>query len=317
MLLQRVRKDIANNPNEITRISSAKILRQFFVKNQTQHRPEIALLWGNELQPSSGSNQKPVSGSNQLPPESDSLWLEIINGEKSLSSRNIALQMMMERLRHSIQKNPSQASYQAGVKILRQFFVKHHSNLHNEIAQLGINASNIAGKSDADISANTGLPAASDPCWQLLIDGKLQIQTNAVGLQMMIERLRQSVANNNTSVNRQAAIKILRQYFSKHQHSTADELKQLTQLQTSKRKASRSSAEIPAETHPNWQRIIDGELELHTDTVALKMMLQSIRISIENNPGQATRHAGAKILRQYFVKHRGKHKTELEQLIAA
>ena len=63
--------------------------------------------------------------------------------------------------------------------------------------------------------------------------------------------------------------------------------------------------------------MIDGELQIQTDIVALKMMLQSIRLSVENNPGEAARAAAAKILRQYFVKHQSKHRTEIEQLIAA
>ncbi len=317
MLLQRVRKDISKNPNEITRMNSARILRQFFIKNQGQHKAEIALIKGNATQATGSAGENLIQSGGGLPPESNELWIKIVSGEKSVSTKNIALQMMMERLRHSIQQNPSEASYQAGIKILRQFFVKHQSSLHTEISQLGVNINNNTSTGILETFSSDDLPAENDSCWQLLIDGKIKIQTNAVGLQMMIERLRQSVANNNTSVNRQAAIKILRQYFSKHLHSTDDELKQLRRLGTKQQNSSGSSTGVPSETHPNWQRMIDGELELNTDTVALKMMLQSIRISIENNPSQASRHAGAKILRQYFIKHQGKHKTELEQLIAA
>ncbi|MDZ7736473.1 MAG: hypothetical protein U5P41_10490 [Gammaproteobacteria bacterium] len=54
-----------------------------------------------------------------------------------------------------------------------------------------------------------------------------------------------------------------------------------------------------------------------TDAVGLKMMLERIRLSIENNPSEASRLAGAKILRQYFIKHQSKHRAELEQLRAA
>ena len=38
MLLQRIRQDVANNPSEISRINSAKLLRQYFIKNQKQHK---------------------------------------------------------------------------------------------------------------------------------------------------------------------------------------------------------------------------------------------------------------------------------------
>jgi hypothetical protein len=74
---------------------------------------------------------------------------------------------------------------------------------------------------------------------------------------------------------------------------------------------------IPDINHPSWQRLINGEVEIVTDAVGLKMMLERIRLSIENNPSQASRLAGAKILRQYFIKHQNKHRAELAQLRAA
>ena len=135
---------------------------------------------------------------------------------------------------------------------------------------------------------------------------------------MMMERVRQSVEKNNSDANRMAGIKILRQYFIKHQASAQNEILQLNGISGTipTTVATSGPAAIPAESHPSWQRLINGDLILNTDTVALKMMLQSVRISIEKNPSEASRQAGAKILRQYFIKHQSKHTTELNQLIA-
>ncbi len=315
MLLQRIRQDIANNPSEISRINSAKLLRQYFVKNQNQHKADIAVISGQAGLTTQDTAADFAAGQSDFPADDSVIWQKIIHGDLQIQTSNVALQMMMERVRQSVEKNPSESSRQAGAKILRQFFIKHKDRLTDEALQLGINTTSPVAVSDVSV------PAENIPCWQELISGALKIQTSAVGLQMMMERVRQSVEKNNSDANRIAGIKILRQYFVKHQASAQSEIRQLNGLSAEIPSTVSNSGDqqiaVPPESHPSWQRLIDGELVLDTDIVALKMMLQSIRISIENNPSEASRHAGAKILRQYFIKHQSKHKTELNQLVAA
>jgi phage anti-repressor protein len=317
MLLQRIRQDIANNPSEISRIKSAKLLRQYFVKNQKVHKAEIAAISGiSEQTIPQDTATVHVMGQGGFPADNHIIWKNIINGDLQIQTSNVALQMMMERVRQSVERNPSEASMQAGTKILRQFFIKHKDRLTNEAQQMGISTANPVGISAAHVS----VPPENAACWQQLINGSLKVQTSAVGLQMMMERVRQSVEKNNSQANQTAGIKILRQYFIKHQTSARSEVLQLNGMSGTMAAAASSNnapAAVPAESHPSWQRLIDGDLVLDTDIVALKMMLQSVRISIEKNPTEASRHAGTKILRQYFIKHKNKHKTELNQLIAA
>ncbi len=321
MLLQRIRQDIANNPSEISRIKSAKLLRQYFVKNQKQHKTEIALISGNPEQSSISQASTKIHANTQeqtnFPADNHIVWQKVINGEIQINTSNVALQMMLERVRQSVERNPTESSRQAGTKILRQFFLKHKDRLTNEAQQMGINLGQPAPTMIN--AANVSVPNENAACWQDLINGKLRIQTNAVGLQMMMERVRQSVEKNNSDSNRAAGVKILRQYFIKHQASAQNEILQLNGISGTipTTVANSDSITIPSESHPSWQRLIDGDLVLDTDIVALKMMLQSVRISIEKNPSEASRQAGAKILRQYFIKHQSKHATELNQLIAA
>lgn len=315
MLLHRIRQDIANNPSEVSRIKSAKLLRQYFIKNQKQHKADIAIISGISTQ---AAHQEQIgilaSESSDFPAVNDSAWQKIINAELQIQTSNVALQMMMQRVRQSVERNPSESSRQAGAKILRQFFIKHKERLSSEAQQMGLRVSTSNSSAPTDVT----IPTANATCWQQLVNGQLKIQTNAVGLQMMMERVRQSVEKNTSETNRMAGVKILRQYFLKHQASSQNEILQLNGIASQDLPSDNNNqVTIPSETHPSWQRLIDGELVINTDIVALKMMLQSIRISIENNPTDASRTAGAKILRQYFVKHQNKHRTELDQLIAA
>ena len=116
------------------------------------------------------------SGTGDFPGDNHAVWQKIINGELPVLTSNVALQMMMERVRQSVERNPSESSRQAGAKILRQFFIKHKDRLPTEIQQLGIRP-----KAAVNVSASElGIPAENAPCWQQLINGELKIQTKQI-----------------------------------------------------------------------------------------------------------------------------------------
>lgn len=319
MLLQRVRQQIDTDPTETTRLSAARLLRQYFIKNQNQHPTEIAVLKGEEMVPEATMATTEFAAG-VVPPESDACWQKILDGDLKIDTREVGLQMMLERVRLSVERNPSEASKLAGIRILRQFFLKHQNRLSNEIAQL--NGTAVLQQAPTAGTGDVGVPAESDRVWQTLIDGQLAMTTDNVALQMMLERVRLSVERNPSAANITAGIKLLRQFFMKHRARLQAELRQLGGAPTASTmaptaEASPRHAGVPPESHPSWQRLINGELELKTDVVALKMMLERIRISINNNPTDASRLAGAKILRQYFLKHQNRHQAELDQLMAA
>lgn len=313
MLMQRIKQEIASSPTETTRLAGIRLLRQYFIKNQALHKSDIEIINGTAL-PTPGDKPALEVIQGGLPGEQHQCWQRIISGELKIETAHVGLQMMMERVRLSVENSPSNASRLAGAKILRQFFIKYKNRLKPEIRQLGIEPE--ATHVDESPPMTGALPAINHPCWQKLIAGELQIKTDAVGLQMMMERVRQSIHRNPSDSNRIAGIKILHQYFLKHQARHKTEIQALlgNVVET---ETSDGHVHIPAESHHSWQRLINGELEIMTDAVALKMMLERIRISVENNPTVATRMAGAKILRQYFIKHQHKHRAELDQLIAA
>jgi hypothetical protein len=295
MMMQRVRLSVERNPSEASQKAGIKILHQFFTKHQSRLQTEIQQLGGTVAVQALA-----------VPVVSSPIWQAIITGQKTVDTSAVGLQMMMERVRLSVERNPSEASQKAGIKILHQFFTKHQSRLQAEIQQLGGAA--VTGQS-------AGVPVVSSPIWQAIITGQKTIDTSAVGLQMMMERVRLSVERNPSEASQKAGIKILHQFFTKHQSRLQTEIQQLGGATTST--SAGQTVSVPADTHPSWQRLINGELEIKTDVVALKMMLESVRISIENNPSEASRIAGAKILRQYFLKHQSKHQAELDQLLAA
>ena len=296
MMMQRVRLSVERNPSEASRMAGIKILHHFFTKHQSRLQSEIQQLGGTV-----------VTGQTLgVPAVSSPVWQEIISGQKTVDTSAVGLQLMMERVRISVERNPSEASQNAGSRILRQYFLKHQSRLQAELHQL---------RGTVATGQISGVPVVSSPIWQAIITGQKAIDTSAVGLQMMMERVRLSVERNPSEASQKAGIKILHQFFTKHQGRLRSEIQQLGGTATNASTA--QTVSVPADTHPSWQRLINGELEIITDVVALKMMLERVRISIEKNPSDASRIAGAKILRQYFLKHQSKHQAELDQLLAA
>jgi len=320
MLLQRVRQQIASNPSEVTRLSSARLLRQYFVKNAHLHPAEIGQLTGApvlEVGAPAAVDQVPVEG---IPPQSAAVWNELINGQKRIQTGEVGLQMMLERVRLSVERNPSESNRTAGIRILRQYFQKHKQRLASEIEQIG-GGIQPAPAAPTPIDAATpamGVPAENQPAWTSLINGEIRIDTNAVGLQMMLERVRLSVERNPSGESKRAGIKLLRQFFLKHQERLQDEIRQLNGGTSAPVQAApaapASRVTVPSEQHENWQSLVNGELRIDTDNVALQMMLERVRLSVERNPSESTRRAGIRILRQFFLKHRTRLQNEILQL---
>ncbi len=315
MLLQRVRQAIVNNPTETERLAGTRLVRQYFIKNQSVHEQDIRLLFSD----SPVTLVPPTADASGLADDRDRRWRSIIDGEILLETSHVGLQMMLEQIRRSIARNSSESNYLAGAKLLRQFFDRHRNQLGVELGQLGFTEA-AAEQPLPPTEAAIAVPANTDPIWQRLIDGELTLRTDTVSLQMMLVQLRQSVLRNPTESARMAGIKILHQFFLKHELQLAAELQQLHAAPGSIADTGTTvskSAQVPVESALVWQRLISGDLQIQTDAVALKMMLEGVRISIQNNPSDAKKMAGVKMLRQYFIKHQRLHTTELSQLIAA
>lgn len=321
MMIERVRQSIERNPTQANRLAGARILRQFFSKHQNRLEAEIRQLGGQAPAGDTATPTAPAPATDDgnveaaLPGERDPVWQQLISGDINIESEVISLKMLLERVRQAVSRNPGPSNRVAAAKILRQYFVKNRHRHDAEIRQLQAGADAAAAQ-----AAPVTLPTEDHPNWQRLINGDIALQTDAVSLKMLLERIRQAIARKPSETNRLAGARMLHQYFSKNQHRHAEEIRLLAGEQAPAEPAAtvdEHSGQVPAINHPSWQRLINGELQIMTEAVGLKMMLERIRLSIEHNPSEASRLAGAKILRQYFIKHQHKHRAELDQLRAA
>jgi len=317
MLLEQIRLTVASNPTEKSRIAGARILRQYFVKHWNRHRDELSQLLDlavpGTLTANVASRTEP-----EPPPETHASWQDMIDGRILVHTDAIGLKMLLERLRQSIGSQPTPAIRLASARILRQYFIKHATRHCTELAQLQAHTGE--PRRQVPVKALAEVPAETARCWQLLIDGDLNIQSNAVGLTMLLERIRLTLGRSPSNPARLAAARVLRQYFEKYRARHDRELAVLERAENGPASVGGQVVEfveVPAENHPSWQRLINGELQMKTDALGLKMLLERVRLSLGPHPTEALRLAAARVLRQYFIKHRSRHRAELEQLKAA
>jgi hypothetical protein len=236
-----------------------------------------------------------------VPVETDPVWDELIGGRLPLVDDRVALKLLLERVRQTMAADPDRKL--AAARVLRNYFIRNQARHRQDLA--------ILQGSTAPASAGTPLPGAEDPVWRQIIDGTKSLKTQHVALGMMIERVRLSVLRD--PATRNAGARMLRQFFAKHAGKLKPELQQLLGGPAAQ---AAMGLVLPAESDRCWQRLIDGEIALASDSVGLKMMLERIRISIVRKPTPANRKAGARILRQYFIKHRRRHRQDIKQLAA-
>ncbi len=271
---------------------------------------------------SDDSHDFDLADTSHIPGADHKGWQRLINGELPIQTDSVALRMLLQRVRSNVEKDPGEQTRRAGAQSLRQFFIKNQQLLKHEIELLGADQTTMASRAGGDHAGASGLPPESAAVWQKLINGEQQLETRVVGLQMMLERIRQSVERNPAESNRLAGARILRQFFAKHQSRLGNEIAQLGGGAAPQPAAApvtdttTARQALPSERDPVWQRLISGDIQLQSDVISLKMLLQRVRQALSRNPGEGNRVAAAKVLRQYFDKNRSKHPAEIRQLLA-
>jgi hypothetical protein len=230
MLLQHVRANYNKSPGRTAGIAGAKLLRQFFVKNKKSLDREIDEI--NNYRPGRGvetaDNRNSLPGTDNLPEESALVWQQIVNGDQQLSTNMMGLQMILVRVRKSMQQDSGAVNRQACIRSLYQFFIKHKERLSQEITQLTESTVTSVGTLTTAVPADgSSLPDERDAIWDRLINGKIELQSNAVSLKLLLGRIRQNISTNATEAQRISGAQILRNYFIRNQQRHSDDIRLL------------------------------------------------------------------------------------------
>ncbi|MGH8501021.1 MAG: hypothetical protein ACREVE_00845 [Gammaproteobacteria bacterium] len=75
--------------------------------------------------------------------------------------------------------------------------------------------------------------------------------------------------------------------------------------------------DIPDASHPKWQRLMKGELNIHVKALGLQMLLARLRMMMLQDLTESQRRAKIGELRNYFVKYHRFVQYELGQLLSS
>lgn len=136
MLLSRVQAAYLKKPTIDTEVSGVKILRQFFKRNERLLKREIAILKSTAESSYETKILKQEPSDSNIPEESAIVWQQFAKGDLSITTKHVALQMLLRQIQNSLIQNPTEAAIHAGIRIVRNYFVKNERLLGDEIAQL-------------------------------------------------------------------------------------------------------------------------------------------------------------------------------------
>ncbi len=140
MLMEKVRRVTSQGETSgEVMAAAARVLRRYLARYARRHVDLLAELNSLDLSTTTqqrtsrlsrtwrGGNRRgtQVAASADVPPVDDPVWRRLMDGELLLETDAFALRMMLERIRRSVRRDPSEGNRQAAALQLRDYFVKH------------------------------------------------------------------------------------------------------------------------------------------------------------------------------------------------
>ncbi len=259
-------------------------------------------------------------------------WRSLINSSLSLQSNNVALNMLLKRVRMNYDKSPDNETTKAGALQLRQFFVRNERILTQEIAQVFDSQPMVAtAKESVQQDAPQNVPAKSSvkdatipnldhPVWQRIIKGDQAIQSDKVAFNMLLKQARVSYDKAPGSDSVTTGTKSLHHFFVRHQKFLRQEIDQLNNylsdavIEGDSRTERTGDDSLPAESAAVWRQIVNGERQFETNMVGLQMILERARKSLMQDSSEDNRRASVRTLYDFFIKHKRRLSREIAQL---
>lgn len=250
-------------------------------------------------------------------------WQLLIKGELLMETSPVALRMLLQRLRRNCTLSPGIESEREGAASLQKFFLRNSKILHREIEQYFTlqpstqRSAEITPLPDHD----DDIPAKDTILWRQLVFGDLQLTTHLVGLQMLIEKTRNSIARNPDEANIQLLISNLYQFFIKHKKRLQIEISQLQNGISSHDTTvavhgdTPDASRYPDEDHPIWSQLIYGEKKLQNDILSLNLLLERSRRAISQSTTDSGRRDEVRNVRNFIISNKKISSEDIAELI--
>ena len=152
MLIEKVRRVTRQGQDSQEVMAAAgRVLRRYLVRYADRHADLLDQLATLQAQPTDtapktakarawlgGNRGGGATRTSEVPSPGDPVWRRLVLGEISLQTDVFALRMMLERIRGSVARDPSESNVRTAAGQLREYFVKHERVHRAELRRLRV-----------------------------------------------------------------------------------------------------------------------------------------------------------------------------------
>lgn len=175
-----------------------------------------------------------------LPPADAPVWMALLHNRVPLDVRALGLRLLLAKLQREAALHGDADLHRQAALELHRYFERGQATLGHEIAQLAVLAAEplvaplppvaraaAALAVDGTPAPAYALPEPSDPLWMALLDGRCPLDVRALGLRLLLARLRAQIHSLTDDDVRMLKLVELHRYFTRHQSALGHEIAQL------------------------------------------------------------------------------------------
>ncbi len=159
-----------------------------------------------------------------LPPADSPIWLALLKGKLALDVQALSLKLLLTKTLREAQQHSDADLHAQAAQALHRYFERNQPVLGHEIHQLAQAHKQSLLVGD---TASFALPDASDPLWLALLQGERDLDVRALGLRLLLSRLRGQAKTLQNEEVRMLKLVELHRFFEKNQAVLRHEISQL------------------------------------------------------------------------------------------
>jgi hypothetical protein len=218
-----------------------------------------------------------------LPLESNPIWRSVLTDQTKLSTRLLPLKLLLSRLKLDVSKNISNPDIlQKSVSELRNFFLRHASQLTQEYEQIGARDSATPSANSPTASQKTKLvlPGTKNILWKQLLTSEFELTTQSMPLKLNIAQQRRSYTTAVADSERLEVIRNIQLFFKHNARTLIPELRILTDM-LEKQKS--GIVPLPPASHDIWKKLLLDDKILNSEKINYRLLLSRLKTNYRRN----------------------------------
>lgn len=179
-----------------------------------------------EAQPDARSAVSPAV-SPVVPPASAPLWRALLLGQLPLEVRALSLRLLLSKLQREASLHRDADLHAQAAADLHRYVLRNQTVLGHELAQLQAVLRAGTPATAPAAGARGALPAVTDPLWMELLQGQRALEVRALGLKLLLSKLRGQIDRIQDDELRMVKLVELHRYFERNQAMLGHELAQI------------------------------------------------------------------------------------------